>query len=342
AVTSTELSDSPSSCATRRNADASSSGILASCSPRQNSRPCSVAVPAFCNAIVLISGPPRRVPCPRRAWWNSLSLHEKGVRSEYRAVPHRHAVVHEGAYPDRAPGAKRGWAGLVSTVLLRVALDLAFVIENALVPDGGQKRLGDVDAVVEHPLADPNTHQPPDHALEWRAVEDMEELDRMQLPNALDPPETRVVDGADGRRRWAERFEATLHQGVVDRGDDRAEREERRHDRVCKHVVEKLEGGQVDEHDQQDAQPTCEQENADRPKVEPALCGKAAAQRLPGSEMVESAVALDGPWNLEGRRAQQAHPFASLAVDRDHHLDREEAVVGRPCSRREGDVVAHE
>ena len=66
-----------------------------------------------------------------------------------------------------------------------------------------------------------------------------------------------MVDGAYGRRRRAERFEATRHQGVVDRGDDSAEREKRRHDRVRKHVVEKLEGGQVDEHDQEDAQPPC-------------------------------------------------------------------------------------
>src|SRR5207247_9069486 len=132
---------------------------------------------------------------------------------------------HACAKPDRAAGAKRGLAGLVGAVLLRVALDVAFVIENALVPDGGQGRLGDVDAVVEHPPADPNTHQPPDHALEWRAVEDVEEADRMQLPDALDPPESRVVDGADGRRRRAERFDATLHQGVVDRGDDSARRE---------------------------------------------------------------------------------------------------------------------
>jgi len=164
-------------------------------------------------------------------------------------------------------------------------------IENTLVPDGGQGWLGDVDAVVVDPTAHPNTDQPPEHVLEWRAVENVEEVDRVQLPDALDPPETGVVDRADGRRR-AERFEATLHQGVVNRGDDSAEREEQSHDRVRKHVLEEFEGGQVDEYDQEDAQPPREQEDADRPEVESVLCGKAEAQRLPRPEMVESAVRI--------------------------------------------------
>jgi len=164
-------------------------------------------------------------------------------------------------------------------------------IENTLVPDGGQGWLGDVDAVVVDPTAHPNTDQPPEHVLEWRAVENVEEVDRVQLPDALDPPETGVVDRADGRRR-AERFEATLHQGVVNRGDASAEREEQSHDRVRKHVLEEFEGGQVDEYDQEDAQPPREQEDADRPEVESVLCGKAEAQRLPRPEMVESAVRI--------------------------------------------------
>src|SRR5881628_1070417 len=161
---------------------------------------------------------PRRVAAPPRAWRNSFPLHEEGVRGEYRAIPHRDAVVHECADPDRAPGTYRGWAGLVRAVLLRIALDHALLIEHALVSDGGQSRLGDEDAVVEHPLAEPHTNQTPEHALERRAVEEVQEVDRMQLPHALDPPETGVVDGADGRRRGAERFEAPFHQGVVDRG----------------------------------------------------------------------------------------------------------------------------
>src|SRR5437016_14218416 len=116
----------------------------------------------------------------------------------------------------RSCGRRRVWFGpTCSAILLRVALDHAQVIENTLVPDGSQGRLGDVDAVVEHPPADPNTDQPPEDALEWRAVENVEEVDRMQLPNALDPPETGVVDGADGRRRRADRFEVALHQRVI-------------------------------------------------------------------------------------------------------------------------------
>ncbi|HMC23743.1 MAG TPA: hypothetical protein VKL19_17940, partial [Thermoanaerobaculia bacterium] len=81
-------------------------------------------------------------------------------------------------------------------------------------------------------------------------------------------------------------------QGVVNRGDDSAEREEQSHDRVRKHVLEEFEGGQVDEYDQEDAQPPREQEDADRPEVESVLCGKAEAQRLPRPEMVESAVRI--------------------------------------------------
>jgi len=61
---------------------------------------------------------------------------------------------------------------------------------------------------------------------------------------------------------------------------------------VRKHVLEEFEGGQVDEYDQEDAQPPREQEDADRPEVESVLCGKAEAQRLPRPEMVESAVRI--------------------------------------------------
>src|SRR6266699_6425558 len=126
---------------------------------------------------------PRRVAAPPRAGRDMLAFHEEGIGGEDGAITHRHAVVNECADAERAAGAERGSAGLVSAVLLRVTLDHASVIEHTLVPDGGQGRLGDVDAVVEHPPADPNTDQPPDHVLEWRAVEDVEEVDRMQLPN---------------------------------------------------------------------------------------------------------------------------------------------------------------
>src|SRR5207237_7930323 len=209
--------------------------------------------------------------------------------------------VDDSAKPYRASGSNLGSAGLVLAVLLRLALDLASLIENTLVPDSGQGRFGDVHAVVEYPPADANTDQPPEHVLERRAVEDVQEVERMQLPNALDPPEATVVDGADGRRRRAERFKGTLDRGVVDRGNDGTEREQRGHDRVGKDAVEEFERGQVDDRDQENTQPPREQEDADGPNVEPVLRGQAAAQRLPCAQMIESGVTLDRPRNFEGR-----------------------------------------
>src|SRR3990172_935945 len=229
AVSSTELSGTFSAFARLCNAVTRSSGSRASCSPMPGS---GVVVHRGTAGHPLISQLPGRVAAPPRPWRDRLALHEEGVGGEDGAVLHRHAVVHERANPDGAAGADRSGAGLVRAVLLRVALDNAQLIENTLVPDGGQGRLGDVGAVVEHSLAEPNANQPPEHALEGRAVEDVEEVDRMQLPHPLDPPETGVVDGADGWRWRAQRFEAALHQRVVDRGDGGAEREEHRHDRV--------------------------------------------------------------------------------------------------------------
>src|SRR5262249_20758418 len=185
-----------------------------------------------------------------------------------------------GADADRAAGTNCSSTGLVGAVFLRVALDDALLIEHALVPDDGQGGLGNEDAVVEHPLAEPNAEQTPEQTLEWCAVEEVQEVDRMQLPNALYPPERGVVDGTDGRWWRPQRFEATLHQGVVDRGDNRAECEQHGHDRVRPDAVEKLESGQVDEHDQEDPQPPCKKENADRPKVKPVLGCQAAAERF--------------------------------------------------------------
>src|SRR5207245_7452687 len=106
--------------------------------------------------------------------------------------------------------------------------------------------------------------------------------------------------------------------------------------------IVKLEGGQVDDRDQEDAQPPREEKNTDVPKVVAMLCSKAAAQRVPRPEMVESAVTLNRSRNLEGRRAQQPHPLTNLAVERNHHLCREKAVLARPASRGVGDVVSHE
>src|ERR671924_710314 len=69
-------------------------------------------------------------------------------------------------------------------------------------------------------------------------------VNRMHLPLALDRPEIGVVDGANGRAHRVQRFDATLHQGEVHRGDYEAEREEYGAHHVRKHVVE-FEGGQV-------------------------------------------------------------------------------------------------
>src|SRR5437762_951196 len=208
--------------------------------------------------------------------------------------------MHEGAHADRAAGANRHGARLIGAVLLGIALENRLLIERALIPDDGQRRLGDEHAVVEHALAEPDTDQPPQHALEWRSVEQVQEVDRMQLPHALDPPKAAIVDGADGRRWWAERLEEALHQRVVDRGGDSAEREEHRRDGVREHAVDELEGSQVDQHDKENTKPARGEKNADRRDVEPILRREAAAQRFARPQMVESAVALDGARNLEG------------------------------------------
>src|SRR3989441_11588892 len=65
---------------------------------------------------------PRGVAAPARVGRDILSLHQEGVGGEHCAVTHRHVVVDERAYPDRAASADRGWAGLVCAVLLRLAL----------------------------------------------------------------------------------------------------------------------------------------------------------------------------------------------------------------------------
>src|SRR5258708_18351137 len=111
---------------------------------------------------------PRRVAAPPRAGWHMLSLHEEGVGGEDGAITHRHAVVDERADTDCAAVAQRGSAGLVCAVLLRVALDLAALIERTFGPDGGQRRLGDVHAIVERPGADANAAEPPDHVSDLR------------------------------------------------------------------------------------------------------------------------------------------------------------------------------
>src|SRR3989441_10922842 len=221
-----------------------------------------------------------------------------------------------------------------------MALYLAPVVEHRLVPDRGERRVGDVGAVVEDPPADPHAHQPPDYVLVRRAIERVEIVKRMHLPEALGQPEIRVVDGANRRLQWAQRFDATVHQGEVDRGDHDAEREEHGADDMREYVVQ-LDSGEVEQGEQENAYPTREEEQAYGSKVIPILGRKAAAQRLPRPEMIELGVTLDGARNLETRGAQQADPFAHLAVEGNHHLRPEEDVVVRPAARGIHDVVPH-
>src|SRR5258708_28149927 len=221
----------------------SSSGILTSCSQTPGT---GLRVHRGPAVNPLIPHPPARIPAPPLAWRDILSLHEEGVGGEHRAVTHRHAVEDECAHPDRTASANRGSVAFESAVLLRVALDLAPVIEDRLIPDGGESRLGDVRAVVEDPPADPNTHQPPEHVLERRAIESVQVVNRMHLPNPLSPPEIGWVDVANGRLRWVQRDDATLHPAQKDGGDHHAGREKHSVDRMWKHVVN-LDGGQIED-----------------------------------------------------------------------------------------------
>src|ERR1051325_10553264 len=170
-----------------------------------------------------ISHLPRRVPPPARSWWNVLALHEESVAGEHGAVTHRDAVVGQRADAERAAGADRRVVAFERAVLLRVALDLAAVVEDALVPDRRERRLGALEAAVEKPSPDPHPHQPPEHVLARRAIERVQIVNRKQLPQALDRPEIGVVDGANGWPHRVHHLEATLHQREEHRGDHHAE-----------------------------------------------------------------------------------------------------------------------
>src|SRR5262249_9856314 len=155
-----------------------------------------------------------------------------------------------------------------------------------LISDGCESRLGDVRSIVKDPPADSNAHQAPEQVFERRAIESVQVVNGMHLPNPLSPPEIGVVDGANGRLRWVQRDDATLHPAQEHGGDNQAEGEQQSVDCVWKHVV-KLDGGQVEQGEQEDAQPPCDEENADGLKVASILCRQAATLRLPLQEMVE-------------------------------------------------------
>src|SRR5256885_5849001 len=67
--------------------------------------------------------------------------------------------------------------------------------------------------------------------------------------------------------------------------------------RSWKHVVE-LDGGQVEQGEQEDAQPPCEEENADGLKVAAILGRQAAAQCFPRPRSEEHTSELQSPCNL--------------------------------------------
>src|SRR5438034_8721774 len=110
---------------------------------------------------------------------------------------------------------------------------------------------------------------------------------------------------------------------------------------MWQHVVQ-LVGSQVEQRDQENAKPPADEEHPDGPNIVPSLRGEAAKQRLPLPQMVKLCVPLNGARNLETWRAQQADPFVHLAIEWNHGLCPEEAVVARPASRGVVDVVAHE
>src|SRR5919198_1045028 len=99
-----------------------------------------VTVSGSRRLVCFISHLPRRVAGPPRVRRYVLALHEEGVGAENRAVTHRHAVEDECANADRAAGANRGSVTFERAVLLRVALDLASVIEDRLIPNRGESR----------------------------------------------------------------------------------------------------------------------------------------------------------------------------------------------------------
>src|SRR5258707_8602251 len=97
--------------------------------------------------------------------------------------------------------------------------------------------------------------------------------------------------------------------------------------------VVQLDACEVGQGEQENAHRTSEEEQADGSKVVAILGRKAAEQRLSLLKMLKSAVALDRSRNLEPGSAQQADPFANLAVEGNHCLRPQENVVVRPAAR---------
>src|ERR1700733_757473 len=99
----------------------------------------------------------------------------------------------ERADPENAAVADRGPVGLERAILLRMALDHGSDVERDVVADAGQAPLREMAAIVEDLLAHLGTEPAPDQALERGAVEHMYVPVGRHLPQALVPPEIRVV-----------------------------------------------------------------------------------------------------------------------------------------------------
>src|SRR5438128_11192288 len=113
------------------------------------------------NAILLTSDLLCRVSRPPRVSRDLLSLHEERVCTQYCGVTHGHAIEDERTDSKGARGANRGSVAFERAVLLRMALDLARIVEVGFVRYRGERRVRDVRPIVEDPPADPHAQQPP-------------------------------------------------------------------------------------------------------------------------------------------------------------------------------------
>jgi len=242
----------------------------------------------------------RGISAPAGSGRNVLTLHQKGIGIEYRAVAHRYAVMDEGTDPEGAVVTDHRAAGLERAVLLRVALNLAARIQHGMVSDRDQSPLRQITAIVEDPASEPDTQQAPDQILERGAVEDLKIRVGRHLPEAFVPPEVRVVIRTQTRLQPPECREAPLDQDIISRAEHDAEGEERADHGMVQHIVE-IGRGHAEQGDQEKVQPPNEQENTHGSEVVPLLRGQAAAQFLAGPEVIELAVTLDRPRDLEGR-----------------------------------------
>src|ERR1700685_1950708 len=111
------------------------------------------------------------IAAPVRVGRYVLALHQEGIGVERGAFAHRDPVMDEGDAPDAASGPDNGAVGFEGAVLEGMALDDAPGGEGGVAAHAGQAPLDDRAAVVEDPAADPHAKQPPDDALERRAVE---------------------------------------------------------------------------------------------------------------------------------------------------------------------------